>query len=175
MLDEFGFVVSCDEAKDWRLSHLLSSELLAVVFEPRSLGGRRDERVENRSASGGPMRKVLLCAVFGVLISVGPALAAPSAPWHHCRYDTNLGSGIGHLRIRMQARKLDDYLPRCELASFIATDANGRKHFQEHGARWFLGRVTCSYRYGPTGKVDRIAIHTRCQHARIVVRFDAYA
>lgn len=48
--------------------------------------------------------------------------------------------------------RLDGYLPRCDVASFVADRAlTGvgvyRARLWVRGARWDAGRFTCSYRY----------------------------
>jgi hypothetical protein len=57
------------------------------------------------------------------------------------------------LRIKMRKAKVDDYAPRCLVAEAVAMQvqqgASGGKtppkHITVYGARWGIGKVTCSY------------------------------
>jgi hypothetical protein len=97
-----------------------------------------------------------------------PAVAVGRvAPLTRCRYEASLTGRPGpvaHLRIRLGAKRVDGYLTRCQLASFVAGDANGRARIVEKGSRWYVGVFRCTYRY-LSGPSDQTIIRTRCTHA----------
>jgi hypothetical protein len=120
------------------------------------------------------------------LAGSGATAAARPAPTISCRYDKTLVPGesgpVRHLRIRQTAPRVDDYLSRCQVASFVAGTASvgiGAYHATFHlmGARWFIGSFRCTYRYHGDRRPDETVVATRCEHRgkyASVVWFDAY-
>lgn len=108
------------------------------------------------------------------------ACAHAPGPVLRCHYRPALTGNTGPitgLRIQIRARLVDRYLTRCDLASFVAGDANGRRHILEQGARWHVGFYDCTYRYHP-GRPGETIISTRCVHRGAyasTVWFDAHA
>jgi hypothetical protein len=60
-----------------------------------------------------------------------------------CRYQQALVPGTfardyHHLRIEQAAPRVDDYLDRCQVATFVAASADGARTIKLMGARWFI-------------------------------------
>ena len=78
------------------------------------------------------------------------------------------------LEITMTKPLEDGYMPRCGVADYTADAAWGEdginpRSFTVGGARWTLGRVTCTYRDAGSG--DNQYIAGRCAHGTTVVTF----
>ena len=90
--------------------------------------------------------------VFCTCALTTPAAVASGVRTVGCRYEKALvpdnPGPVKQLRIRQGAGKVDNYLDRCQVATFVAGAADGPKTLHLHGARWFIGVF-----HAPTGPI----------------------
>ncbi len=133
------------------------------------------------------MRRILtLAALVASTLGMTAANGSAAVPTTSCRLMRSLippgSTDANHIRIRMSVRKVDGYLPRCDLATFVAGFASqhdGAYHatVKLMGARWYVGSYACQYRYHGDGHVDRTVVSTTCVHRGAyasTVWFDTY-
>jgi hypothetical protein len=153
------------------------------MSEMKDDGSTRENPLMSRTTSA------VAAGLLLAALATSPAPAATPVPITHCRLNKSLippnSSDANHIRIQISARLIDSYLPRCDLATFVAESASGQRpaasgqrRIVEKGARWYVGTFTCSYRYHGDSKPDETVISTRCVHRGkypSTVWFDAYA